>query len=156
MTRSRNRDFFAALALAMFAMFWFMVLAGVSHASVVTSADTLRQYPQGSVYTTNANALAAAGTSDVVRVTGSSGELQVDGTCTSLSGQLQRSAFDPNNVPTGFTLAWAPVGSAQSAVNPSTGVAPVSFTEAGVGFYRYNATTVTGGTCNVSLSAGAK
>jgi hypothetical protein len=115
--------------------------------------NTNRMWAQGSLYgSAGSEATTATGGTGYVFCAGGGVELQLDGTATSLSGQLQRSGLNPIDT----NAHWAPVGSAQSASNISTGLAPVTATENGIGWYRYNITAVSGGYVNVSITCPTK
>lgn len=79
---------------------------------------------------------------------------QVNGTATACVATVERSAVDPavlvNGVAQGAQAA--PADDDGFDGNLATGVAPNIYTESGVGWWRINVTTVTGGTCSATLS----
>lgn len=103
------------------------------------STDTRVPMPQGNAYVTmGAVAQTAPFTgTDVMKVSGGSVTIAAEG-FTTLAASLQRSSLDPAALPAGATLVWTNVGTALAA----NGVQTVN--EAGIGWYRVNATTLTG------------
>lgn len=96
--------------------------------------------------------ITGAGTGSYIGCAAGTVTMEFGGVATALSGQLERSDFDPAN-PTGLYAANPnPVGSAQSSIDPATGNAPVTATEGSYGWYAYKITALTGASATVTLS----
>lgn len=81
----------------------------------------------------------------------------LSGSATDVEAVVERSAVDP-----AFLVNGSPQGAQTSPADAtgftgdlSTGIAPNIYTESGVGWWRINVTTVTGGTCTATLSGKA-
>lgn len=107
-----------------------------------TSSNVL----SGHAYATITKTFTTTGSTSYIPCVAGTVTMQVGGAGTSLSGQLQRSDSDPAG-----TANPQPVGSAQSGVDPATGVAPVTATEGGYGWWNYSLTANTG-TVTVSIN----
>lgn len=109
------------------------------------SFDTNRTQPQGASFTTVGDlGVSVAGTSLMaLPIAGSTGTATCEGFST-LAAQLQRATVDPNGANKALTV-WSSSGSALAA-NGTTAIS-----EAGVAWYRWNITALTGtGNCVIS------
>jgi hypothetical protein len=109
-------------------------------------ADTNRPQPQGKSVAVNADiGVSTPGNSTgVLKCIAGTVQLAAEG-FTSLAATIQRASLDPAG-PLAASVVWSNVGTALSAAGVTT------YTEYGVGWYRVNATTLTG-TGNMVLSA---
>lgn len=75
---------------------------------------------------------------------------QISGSATAVVATVQRSDVNPSA--DGSLAQAAPADATGFTGDPATGIAPNIYSEPGVGWWRVNVTTVTGGTVHASLS----
>lgn len=77
----------------------------------------------------------------------------LSGTATAVVAIIERSAVDPNLGSLGaVTPIISPADSAGFTGSLATGIPPNIYSEPGIGWWRINVTSVTGGTCTATLS----
>ena len=109
----------------------------------VTSASSNRQ-----INTTLTTASAVFAT-DWIKFVDCNLVAQLDGTATSVVAVVERSATDPAGQ---YGAHAAPADATGFTGDLTAGIAPNEYVEPGVGWWRINVTTVTGGECTASLS----
>lgn len=73
--------------------------------------------------------------------------VQLSGTATDIVAIVERSSRDPGSA----QVNWAPAEDDTFSGDLSAGIAPRAYTDPAIGFWRVRITTLTGGTCKVSI-----
>ena len=90
--------------------------------------------------------MSATGTTDAIRVQGRV-TVQLSGTATAIVAIAERSSRDPG----GAEANWAPAEDDTFSGDLSAGISARAYEDPAVGFWRVRITTLTGGTCKVSI-----
>lgn len=123
---------------------------GVGPAPFVAFKDA-HDERNGHAYATSQTSFTTTGTSTAQPCVAGTVTLEFGpfgGSNTAISGQLYRSDSDPASTQ---GANYQPVGSAQSGVDPATGVAPVTATEGSYAWWAYKVTSITGPPGTVSI-----